>query len=153
MNEGNRTADGRSRRRVLAGVASVAAAGLAGCSSSAQGDYDVGMTAVAFDPPRVTVSVGDEVVWRNTSSRGHTVTAYDDRIPEEAEFFASGGYENEAAAREAYNQNVGGLIDSGQNYSHTFEVPGEYRYLCVPHESQGMVGTVVVEAGGATTES
>lgn len=153
MNEGNRTADGHSRRRVLAGLGSVAAAGLAGCSSSAKGDYDVGMTAVAFDPPTVTVSVGDEVVWRNTSSRGHTVTAYGDRIPEEAEFFASGGYESEAAAREAYNQNVGGLIDSGQNYSHTFEVPGEYQYLCVPHESQGMVGTVVVEEDGATTES
>ncbi|MDS0298466.1 plastocyanin/azurin family copper-binding protein [Halogeometricum sp. S1BR25-6] len=157
--ERNRAAEGVSRRRVLAGAGSVAAAGLAGCLSSAEGDYDVGMTAVAFDPPSVTVSVGEEVVWRNTSSRGHTVTAYGDEIPDDADFFASGGYESEQAAREAYNQNVGGLIDSGQNYSHTFEVPGEYRYLCVPHESQGMVGTIVVEEGsesggdGATSTS
>ncbi|MDS0293162.1 cupredoxin domain-containing protein [Halogeometricum luteum] len=149
--ERNRAADTLSRRRVLAGVGSVAAAGLAGCSSAAEGDYDVGMTAVAFTPPSVTVSVGEEVVWRNTSSRGHTVTAYENEIPDDAEFFASGGFESEQAAREAYNQNVGGLIDSGQNYSHTFEVPGEYRYLCIPHESQGMVGTVVVEEGGSET--
>lgn len=153
MDEGNRVADALSRRRVLAGLGSVAAVSLAGCSSTAEDDYDVGMTAVAFNPPSVTVSVGEEVVWRNTSSRGHTVTAYADDIPEEAEFFASGGFESEAAARKAYNQNVGGLIDSGQSYSHTFEVPGEYRYLCIPHESQGMVGTVVVEEESGTGSS
>ena len=147
MDEGNRAAD-PSRRRFLVGLGSVAAAGLAGCSSAAQ-DYDVGMTAVAFDPPSVTVSVGDEVVWRNTSSRGHTVTAYGDRIPEEAAFFASGRYESETAARKAYNNGLGGLIEGGKTYSHTFEAPGEYQYLCVPHESKGMVGTVVVEDGGS----
>ncbi|QIB73750.1 halocyanin [Halogeometricum borinquense] len=138
-------ADGSSRRRFLAGIGSVAAAGLAGCSTSGQGDYDVGMTAVAFNPSSLTVSVGDEVVWQNTSSRGHTVTAYDDRIPDDAEFFASGDYESTKAARDAFNNEIGGLIDSGQSFSHTFEVPGEYQYLCIPHEAQGMVGTIIVE--------
>ncbi|ADQ67661.1 plastocyanin [Halogeometricum borinquense DSM 11551] len=138
-------ADGSSRRRFLAGIGSVAAAGLAGCSTSGQGDYDVGMTAVAFNPSSLTVSVGDEVVWQNTSSRGHTVTAYDDRIPDDAEFFASGDYESTKAARDAFNNEIGGLIDSGQSFSHTFEIPGEYQYLCIPHEAQGMVGTIIVE--------
>ena len=141
--------DGRlSRRRLLAAAGTAAAAGVAGCAGgggSAQGDYDVGMTAVAFDPVEITVSVGDTVVWANTSSRGHTVTAYDSGIPDDADFFASGGYDSTAAARDAFGSELGGLIDSGDTWSHTFEVAGEYEYLCIPHEASGMIGTVVVE--------
>ncbi|WP_396613017.1 plastocyanin/azurin family copper-binding protein [Haloferax sp. S1W] len=137
----------RTRREFLAVAGSAATAGLAGCATSlaSDGDFDVGMTAVAFDPPTVTIEVGDEVVWRNTSSRGHTVTAYESVLPEGAEFFASGGFEDEQTARKAYSNSLGGLIASGEEYTYTFEVPGEYEYLCVPHEQQGMVGTVVVE--------
>jgi plastocyanin len=135
-----------SRRRLLGGLGAVATGGIAGCSaSSAEDDYDVGMTAVAFDPPEFTVAVGETVVWRNTSSRGHTVTAYDSGIPEDAEFFASGGYETTQEARDAFTSEFGGAIDSGETWSHTFEVPGEYQYFCIPHEQAGMVGTIVVE--------
>ena len=138
-----------SRRRVLAALGTAAAVGVAGCAggggASAQDDYDVGMTAVAFDPTEITVSVGDTVVWANTSSRGHTVTAYDSGIPDDAAFFASGGYDSTEAARDAFGSGLGGLIDSGDTWSHTFEVPGEYEYLCIPHEASGMIGTVVVE--------
>ena len=140
--------DRLSRRRVLAAAGTAAAVGVAGCaggSAGAQGDYDVGMTAVAFDPVEITVAVGDTVVWANTSSRGHTVTAYDSGIPDDADFFASGGYDSTAAAREAFGAELGGLIDSGETWSHTFEVAGEYEYLCIPHEASGMIGTVVVE--------
>ena len=66
-------------------------------------------------------------------------------IPEGAEFFASGGFETEAAAREAWQDRLGGGIEAGERYTHTFEVAGEYEYLCIPHETGGMVGTVVVE--------
>ena len=137
-----------SRRRALAALGSAVAVGLAGCAgggASAADDYDVGMTAVAYDPVEITVAVGDTVVWANTSSRGHTVTAYDSGIPDDAEFFASGGYDSTTAARDAFGSDLGGLIDSGDTWSHTFEVPGEYEYLCIPHEASGMVGTVVVE--------
>jgi len=123
----------------------VVLAGCAGGDASAADDYDVGMTAVAFDPTELTVAVGDTVVWANTSSRGHTVTAYDSGIPDGADFFASGGYDSTAAARDAFGSELGGLIESGDTWSHTFEVPGEYEYLCIPHEASGMVGTVVVE--------
>ncbi|WP_144901330.1 cupredoxin domain-containing protein [Halobellus captivus] len=144
--------DGRfSRRRLLGGLAAAATTGLAGCTtSSADGDggddYDIGMTASAFTPTEFTISVGETVVWRNTSSRGHTVTAYDSGIPEDAEFFASGGYESTEGAREAFRSEFGGSIDSGATWSHSFEVPGEYEYFCIPHEQGGMVGTIVVEA-------
>ncbi|ELZ91421.1 halocyanin hcpH [Haloferax mucosum ATCC BAA-1512] len=143
------SSDGRqTRRRFLAATGTAVTASLAGCSTSlaADGDFDIGMTAVAFDPPTLTVEVGDEVVWRNTSSRGHTVTAYESVLPEEAEFFASGGFEDEETARNAYSNSLGGLIEGGEDYSYTFEVAGEYEYLCIPHEQQGMVGTIIVEA-------
>jgi plastocyanin len=133
------------RRSFLAGVGAAGAGALAGCASLASGEeYDVGMTATAFDPTEVTVSVGESVTWYNNSSRRHTVTAYDDGIPEGAAYFATGGYESEAAAREAWRDGDG-AINSGKRYSHRFEVAGTYDYVCIPHERGGMVGRVVVE--------
>jgi len=141
------------RREVLAGLGVAATAGLAGCGSvlgsgSGSGcggdDYDVGMSASAFEPRVVTVEVGDTVVWKNTTQRAHTVTAYEAELPEGADFFASGGYESTDAARDGWLQN-GGAIYTCDTYEHTFEVAGEYPYFCVPHERAGMVGTVVVE--------
>lgn len=119
--------------------------GCAAAGSTGGGDYDVGMTAVAFDPSAVTVSVGDEVVWRNTSTRAHSVTAYEDSIPERADYFASGGFESEAAARDAWANGLQGNVTSGNEFAHRFEVPGTYEYFCIPHERSGMVGRVVVE--------
>ncbi|WP_416839334.1 cupredoxin domain-containing protein [Haloferax sp. DFSO52] len=138
----------QSRRRFLAATGTAVTVGLAGCAATlaSDGDFDVGMTATAFTPPTVTIEVGDTVVWKNTSSRGHTVTAYEAVLPEGAAFFASGGYDDEQTARDAYSNSLGGLINSNETYSYTFDVPGEYKYLCIPHEQAGMVGTVVVEA-------
>ena len=138
------------RRTYLAGLSGAGAVGLSGCLASlgtandgCDGDCDVGMTANAFDPQEYEVSVGTTVTWENTSSKGHTVTAYDDGIPDDAEYFASGGYDSESEAREGWRSN-GGLLTSGDTYEHTFEVAGEYDYVCLPHENGGMVGTVVV---------
>lgn len=140
------------RRRVLAVVGSATVAALAGCAAvgaNADGsDYDVGTTAVAFEPDRITVGVGDEVVWQNTSSRSHTVTAYESGIPDGARYFASGGYDSERAARTAWRRNLGGKIETGERFSHTFEAAGTYRYFCIPHEQAGMVGSVEVTSDG-----
>jgi plastocyanin len=134
------------RRRLLATLGAAATAGGSGCAAlgSRGSPYDVGMTAVAFDPVRITVGVGEEVVWENTSSRGHTVTAYGAAIPEDAAFFASGGYDSETAAREAWQTEIGGRLGTGDVFRHTFEIPGTYEYFCIPHEQAGMVGTVEV---------
>lgn len=134
------------RRAYLASVGG-AVVGLGGCLGFLEDDYDVGMTPTDFDPRTVTVDVGSEVVWKNTSSRGHTVTAYEGSLPDGAEFFATGGFETESAAREAWNtgRDDDGILDVGETFSHTFEVPGRHEYLCIPHESENMVGTVVVE--------
>ena len=145
---GRRTA---SRRALLAGVRASILGGLSGCTALSAGDdgggssYDVGMTAQAFRPYEVTVSAGDEVVWKNTSVRNHSVTAYGQSIPDAATYFASGGFESENAARRAWRDGLGGVLRNGDTYAHTFEVPGRYDYFCIPHEQAGMVGTVIVE--------
>jgi plastocyanin len=142
------------RRSALAALGTGVVGAVAGCTSvlGADVEYDVGMSATEFVPDVLRVDVGTEVVWYNNSSRGHTVTAYDAGIPEEAEYFASGGFADETAAREAFwdwrddpEGTDGGMLTSGESYRHTFAVPGEYRYVCLPHEQGGMVGTVVVE--------
>jgi len=136
----------RFLRRVGAAGGAAATTALAGCSAvGGEPGYDVGMMASAFRPAEVTVAVGDTVVWENTSARGHTVTAYENAIPDEAEYFASGGYDSEVAAREAWPEDFGGRLESGDRYSRTFSIPGRYEYVCLPHETGGMVGTVVVE--------
>lgn len=135
------------RRRYLAGVGMTVALSLGGCLGLSRGEtnYDVGMSPASFDPVEITISVGEAVVWENTSSRSHTVTAYEDAIPDEADFFTSGGYESEAVAREAWKESLGGSIEAGERFTHTFEVAGEYQYFCIPHEQGGMRGTIVVE--------
>src|SRR5713226_9272722 len=37
-----------------------------------------------------------------------------------------------------------GFMRPGTTFDYTFTVPGTYRYTCVPHEKDGMNGTVVV---------
>jgi plastocyanin len=140
------------RRDFLTAATGLAAA-TAGClgttsgsteSGSSGGDYDVGMSTRAFRPVEIEVEVGETVVWRNTSSHAHTVTAYEDAIPDEADFFASGDFDGQEAAQQGWFDGAGGALYSGDVYEHTFDVAGEYTYFCIPHESSGMVGTVVV---------
>jgi len=134
------------RRAYISTVAATAAVGLSGCLALFEDEYDVGMTPTAFDPREVTVPVGTEVVWKNTSSRGHTVTAYENALPGGASFFASGGFDSEVAARDAWNTGGDdGIMAVGGTFSHTFEVPGRHGYFCIPHEREGMVGAVIVE--------
>jgi len=107
-------------------------------------DHVVEMQAVAFDPAELTVSVGETVAWRWAAGEAHNAVAYEDGIPEDATYWASGGFESEAAARTGW-ENGEGAVQSGRAYVHTFETPGTHEYFCVPHEAAGMVGTVVVE--------
>jgi plastocyanin len=97
---------------------------------------DVTMTDdLRFDPQVLRIRSGQTVVWRNTTDLPHTVTAHPERVrspeqvalPEGAEPFDSG------------------FLFAGEEFRHTFTVPGEYVYICIPHDQAPMVGTVVVE--------
>ena len=107
-------------------------------------DHVVDMTAAAFEPAELTVKAGDTVAWKFVGGEPHSVTAYDDGIPEDADYWASGDFDNEDAAREGW-ANGKGAVASGQSYVHTFETAGEHEYVCIPHEAAGMVGTIIVE--------
>ncbi len=98
----------------------------------------VEMTDNRFEPERASVQVGQTVRWRNSSSRIHTVTAdpqlaanpQNIELPEGAERFHSGD------------------IAPEEEFTRQLDVPGTYRYVCVPHEMEGMVGTLTVEEQG-----
>ena len=140
------------RRAYLAALGSGGLAGLAGCTTlgrigiapGADDEYDIGMTRNEFVPMEYEATVGETVVWKNTSEAVHTVTAYDTAIPDDAEYFATGDFENEEDARQGWADNGGGGFDTRETYEHTFEVPGTYGYVCIPHEPGGMVGSVIV---------
>jgi plastocyanin len=138
-----------TRRQFLQAMAGVGGVAVAADAASAQeGETTtVDMTDdLVFDPETVTVPPGTTVVWDNVGNVGHTVTAYEDEIPDEAEYFASGGFDSEEAARSGYPDQ--GNIPGGETYEHTFETEGSFGYFCIPHEGTGMVGTVEVAEGG-----
>jgi len=145
-----------TRRRFIAGLGASLTLPLSGCSQNgdvtpqhSRDDLEEEYAGVVqandqneFVPERVTIAAGESVVWFNNGDREHTVTAYEDEIPEDAEFFDAGDHESEQAARDDSGT---GLLRKGDTYSYTFEVPGVYEYFCIPHERSEMVGTIVVE--------
>jgi plastocyanin len=107
-------------------------------------DHVVEMSAVAYEPAELTVSVGDKVAWKWAAGEPHSVTASEDKLPDDATYWASGGFDSEEAARTGWEEG-NGYVASGQSYVHTFETAGEHEYFCIPHEAAGMVGKVIVE--------
>ena len=102
------------------------------------------MTAVAFEPEELTISPGETVAWRfGGGGEPHSVSAYEAEIPDEADYWASGGFDSESAARDGWEAGRG-AIQEGNSYVRTFETAGTHEYFCVPHEAAGMVGSVVV---------
>lgn len=134
----------RRALRSLAGLSTVSLGiALAGCSDGDGGSTTVDMSdELAFVPATISVSTGDTVIWENGGSIAHSITAYEDRIPEAATYFASGGATTEEQARSTYPDQ--GQVDAGETYEHTFQVAGNYEYFCIPHEGAGMKGTVEV---------
>ena len=109
------------------------------------GGATVDMTdELAFEPGTVTVSVGETVTWENVGTVGHSVTAYEDQIPDGADYWASGDFDSQADAVDAWTGGFGGRLSQSQSFEHTFEVVGTHHYYCIPHEASGMKGRIVV---------
>lgn len=138
-----------SRRRLLAVGAAIVGTG--GClgrreagGSDASGDATVRVAAPeGFAPATVRVGAGETVEWVHEGQRPHTVTAYEDRLPPGADYFASADVRREVTARVLYP--VAGSLTEGDSYAHTFETPGTYHYFSVPVESDWGTARVVVE--------
>jgi plastocyanin len=94
----------------------------------------VDMGFMSFSPATITVKAGQTVEWRNTSIITHNVTD----SPGSA---ASPGDAALPAGALAFSS---GDLAGGKIFAYKFTVPGTYHYFCTHHESDGMVGVVVV---------
>lgn len=77
----------------------------------------------SFSRSQVTVEPGTTVRWVNQGDIVHTVTP-------------DGHSEWQRAT----------FAEADDVFEHTFEDEGEFPYFCEPHQSVGMVGTIVVES-------
>lgn len=138
-----------TRRSLLRTVAVTGLGGTVGCSTPSLGPLQpppkprIAIQNSSFDPERLVIDPGESVTWWNGDYNDHTVTAYEGRIPDEADYFASGGFDSELAARG--DELRAGLLSQGDRFEHRFTVPGHYHYCCLPHEDfDTMAGTIVV---------
>jgi plastocyanin len=127
----------RDLLRAATGLAALATtATLAACGGASAKERSVKMTAaMTFDPPALTVNVGETVTWRNDSAMVHTVTADPAALRDPSLIELPPG----AAPWDSGN------IGIDESWSYTFATPGRYRYVCVPHVIAGMVGEITVE--------
>jgi plastocyanin len=122
---------------LLVGCTSTTQGGGTGSAASTTKQASVSMTdANQFVPATLSVQRGATVVWTNTGQVPHTVTDDPSKAINQAD----------AALPSGAQPWDSGLINGGQTYSHTFDVPGQYTYFCIPHESLGMVGRVTVSS-------
>jgi len=87
-------------------------------AGSGGGEESVDIADLAFSPATLTVPAGTTVTWENSDSLPHTSTSED----------------------EVWDS---GTLESGGEFSFTFEEAGTFSYFCEIHPS--MNGSVVVE--------
>lgn len=112
----------------------------------------VKMVDFAFEPATLTVSVGDTVRFVQTTTSPHNVEFR--TVPEGAELAEipvppaegpSGTLSSPPARMGRY------LTQVGETYEFLIDehfAAGTYDYVCTPHETLGMTGTIVVEDRG-----
>jgi plastocyanin len=151
MNAGGMVPD---RIRALGALTLLIGSSLAaGCGTSGSSGTSSALTAVAnspdaattilmisdgdtrkFEPATLTVPRGTTVTWRHASGSGHTATLDQGKVKDASKVGMPAGAQAWAS----------GNLSDGRTWTYTFEVPGTYRYVCLPHEDRGMIGTVVV---------
>ena len=87
------------------------------------GGAEVSMQNIQFQPADVKIKAGETVTWTNEEGVSHDV-----------EGNGPGG---------EFSSGPEGGMQEGDKFSHTFEKPGKYEYVCRVH-APGMSGTVTV---------
>ncbi|PSQ54902.1 halocyanin domain-containing protein [Halobacteriales archaeon SW_8_68_21] len=138
-----------SRRALLTAAGTAGATALAGCAGAllpgsesdaagASADDPVDRTGeatvevavgadggFAYAPAHVRIDAGTTVTWEWTGNGGgHNVYAVD------------GSFESEL------------VVDEGHTFERAFDTPGTYEYVCTPHQTRGMRGSVEVVSAG-----
>jgi plastocyanin len=130
-----------NRRSFVAalGAAPLSACGAFGPAHRAErqaGVAAVEMSGFSFAPAEIQIRVGETVEWRNVSFFTHTVTCDRSKAADPAHI----------ALPQGASPFDSGRIPAGELWRRTFTAPGTYRYVCLPHEDEGMLGTVIVRA-------
>ena len=87
-----------------------------------------------YQPLKVTVKVGQSVEWINNAQTLHSVTTDPDSAQKPTDVSSPPG-------AKPFDS---GFMKPGATFDYTFTVPGTYKYLCLPHEKDGMIGWVIV---------
>jgi plastocyanin len=87
-----------------------------------------------FVPESITVKKGTAVTWKNVGAMIHNVQTDPAGVIDKANAQVPSGATPFASP----------MIEAGKTWSYTFDVVGEYRYFCLPHQALGMVGKVTV---------
>jgi plastocyanin len=119
--EGGHSDDGHGHDEAVGDPVEVAAVDMV---STSDGEH--------FEPHVVRVTKGGTVRWTNESGT-HSTTAYAP-AKDKPQLMPDG-----AAAWDS-----GIFTEEGATFEHTFETEGVYHYYCTPHETMGMIGSVVV---------
>jgi plastocyanin len=77
-------------------------------------------SAFSFDPPSLTIHVGDNVTWTNNANTVHTVSS-------------------DSGSNESF---LSPALSKGDTYTHQFNKIGTFTYHCSIHPS--MTGTIIV---------
>lgn len=100
----------------------------------------VGFTIdLRFDPDVLTIGAGTAVTWTNNSPMPHTATGDPEQNP------VAASHPEYIALPEGAAPWGSDMLQPGDSYTYVFDVPGEYKYICIPHVMSGMRGTIVVE--------
>jgi plastocyanin len=124
-------------RRAGAALAALILVASAVPSIAAAKTVEVKMTDTPpkFVPLTVTIQKGDTVEWINNAASLHSVTTNPAVAQDPKDVSAPAG-------AKPFDS---GFMTPGAKWSYTFTVPGTYKYLCLPHEKDHMVGVVVVK--------
>jgi plastocyanin len=107
-----------------------------GSGSTSGGGNTVQMTNDnKFNPATLTVAKGTTVTWDNVSAVQHTVTLDPSKVSDK----------NNVSLPPGAQPSDSGFIDPKKKYELKFDVAGTYKYTCIPHEGQGMHGTITVQ--------
>jgi len=83
---------------------------------------EIAMVDDRFEPDNLSVAADTTVTWINQGADWHSIASYD------------GSFES-------------GKISPGESFSHRFDLPGSYQYICKHHGLHGMLGQIVVNEG------
>jgi plastocyanin len=105
------------RRRLLP-IPVVLLLGLAAAAPASAAEVEITASNYKFTPTPSNIALGDTVIWR----------------------FATGGHTTTAQGGQAERWNSGNKA-FGESFRHTFNRPGRFQYVCIPHEGF-MRGTI-----------